>query len=297
MNTVRHACAIDRYATALVGIEHDPDRGYNITQCRTLRAGLQEFSADPKPLKKLGSLLSKAGVDTLTFSFRSPALFPLDTLLPSTISREAFETHCRAEAAGLLTRPEEYRHDSIPYAADSNAASLRRHLLLYYPGHIGETLAERLGTLCTVSGVSHCLTPVILSVAATGKPFALLELEQEYATLSAGKNGGVERFRYWPANHESDAEYFGIRELLLDRRHGEYPVYVTGTRAAERALVEKIARGTGQTIRPFNLAELFSIACNRRFSCGGGAEQRALATALLALLPETAPAPLPVETV
>ncbi|ASQ91257.1 hypothetical protein CHL67_10345 [Prosthecochloris sp. GSB1] len=268
MSIARHACAIDRHSTTLAGIEYEPSVGFTLTECQTLRAGLEDLSGTgtSRFVKKLGTLLRKNAVETLTLCFHSPALFPLDTVVSPAISREALETHCRAEASRLLIHPERYRYDDLPYAPGSEGNPSQRRLLLYYPGNIPETLKKNLDPVCRIEGCSHYLKPMLLSAIASEKPFIILVLEPEYAALSAGSGMGLDYFRYWTIRQESDAEYFGIRELLLDRRHREYPVYVTGSLSTNGALIERIANGTGKNVSSYDPAKLFPVTSANRSS-------------------------------
>jgi len=289
MSIARHACAIDRHSTTLAGIEYEPSTGFTVTECRTLRAGLEDFSGAGtlRFVKKLGALFRKNAVEALTLCFHSPALFPLDTVVSPAISRDALETHCRAEASRLLTSPERYRHDDLPYAPDNEEDPLQRRLLLYYPGNIPETLRKNLDPICRIEGCSHYLKPMLLSAIASGKPFVILVLEPEYASLAAGSGRGLDYFRHWPTRHESDAEYFSVRELLLlDRRHRTSPVYATGSLSANGSLIEKITNGTGKTVLPYDLAELFPLTGGNRSSKQGPStvELRAIGTAMQEIL-------------
>ena len=285
MNTTCHACTIDAYSTAVASIAYDTAEGYNITACRTVRAGIEEYTGpnSDRALRRLASLLKKQAIEHFALSFHPPRFFPLDSVFPNTTSGNSFVTHCRAEASYLLNKPGEYMHDHIPYAPSSQDDPVRRHLLLYYPCDPFEEVYENLHSFCSIHSGSHYLRPMILSIAATSQPFILLELEHDYLTCSAGSNGELNYFKFWRLNHTSDAEYFALRELTANPEHREYPVYITGNLSVNTSLTEKISRAAQRDLQAFNLVKLFSMQHSVRSPCCSPVELKALCTALMGL--------------
>ena len=286
MNMNCHACAIDADSTAFASISYVENGSYSIRECQTLRTGIGEYCGPgrEKAVNRLASFLKKKGIGALALSIHTPCFFPLDTFCSSTVSDKVFDSHCRAEAAFLLNKPDEFLHDHIPYGFDREGDPVRKHLLFYYPMYLFEALLESLRTFCSVSSATHYLKPVISSIATTCQPFILLEIEQGYATFSAGNNGELEYFSYWQLNHPSDAEYFALRELLLNSKQRQYPVYMTGTLAGNRSFVKRISHATGKTLLPLNLAELHAmVERNTRPAYHSPVETKALSAAFLSL--------------
>jgi len=285
MRTTSHACAIDAYSTAVAGIAYDTSDGYRITSCRTVRAGLDDYTGpnSARALRKLASLLKKQGIEHLALSVHPPCFFPMVSVFPDIITSEAFETYCRAEACNLLDKPGDYLHDHIPYALRSGDDRLRRQLLIYYPGDLLEKIYRHLRSLCSIRMGSHYLRPMIMSMAATNRPFTLLEIEPEYLTCSVGSNGELDYFRFWQLNHSSDAEYFALREVTANPEYQHYPVFFTGALSADRSLMEKISDAAQKDIQPLNLVKLLSMQCDLRSSCSSPVELKALCAALMSL--------------
>ena len=283
--SITHACAIDAHSTAIASVAHDTADGYTITECKTMQTGIGEYAGTNggRAASRLVSLLKKKKINTITLSIQTPHFFPLDTVFSRNISDRAFDTHCKAEASFLLNKPGEYLHDHIPYTLSSEQDLVRRHLLFYYPSGLYEAVHDRLHSFCSISSGAYYLKPMILSLAVTFQPFMLLELENEYVTLSAGSNGELEYFSYWHLNHSSDAEYFALRELTANRESRRYPVHITGNLAVEKSLHERISRGTGTTLHPFSIVELFSMQRSVRSPCNSPIELKALSAALVEL--------------
>lgn len=283
MSTTCHACAIDAYSTAIASIAYDTD--YAITECRTVRVGIGDFSGPngDRAAQRIASLFRKQKIENLALSIQTPRFFPLDTASSRNISNESFDTHCRAEASFLLNKPGEYMHEHIPYTARVEEEPVRKHLLFYYPSDVLEEVCRKLRAFYPISNRSHYLKPMILSIAATCQPFILLELEHEYLTFSAGSNGELEYFNFWQLSHGSDAEYFALRELASNQKHRNYPVYITGNLAADKSLSARISNAAGTSFHPFSLAELFAMQRNVRSSCNSPVELKALSAALVNL--------------
>lgn len=289
MSTNCHACAIDANSTAVASIAYDETEGYSITQCRTIGTGIAEYcgSGGAKAADRLASLLRKKQVDSLVISIHTPSFFPLDTLFSRNVSDTTFDSLCRAEASFLLNKPGDFMHDHIPYALDSEQDPVRKHLLLYYSGNFFDVLLNRISPFCSIRNATHYLTPMIRSIAATCRPFILLEIEQSYATFSAGNNGELGYFSYWRLDHRSDAEYFALRELTVNPHYREHPVYITGNHAEDKSLSERISHSSGTSLHPLNLVDLYAMECNVRSSCGSPIELKALSAALTGLYDET----------
>lgn len=283
--SITHACAIDAHSTAIASVARDTADGYTITECKTMQTGIGEYAGTngDRAASRLVSLLRKKKIDTITLSIQTPRFFPLDTVFSRNISDRAFDTHCKAEASFLLNKPGEYLHDHIPYTLSSEHDHVRRHLLFYYPSDLYEAVHDRLRSFCSISSGAYYLKPMILSLAVTFQPFILLELENEYVTLSAGSNGELEYFSYWQLNHSSDAEYFALRELTANRESRRYPVHITGNLAVEKPLHERISRETGTDLHPFSIVELFSMQRSVRSPCNSPIELKALSAALVEL--------------
>lgn len=277
-----HACAIDANSTAIASITYNEADGYSIKECRKIRTGIEDYCGpkQEKTINKLVSLLKKKQIESLVLSIHTPCFFPLDTLFSRSISDKTFDSHCRAEAAFLLSKPGNYTHDHIPYTLHSDQHPLRRHLLFYYPSNLLETLCNRLCTFCSITSATHYLMPMIQSIAATLQPFILLEIEHRYATFSAGSNGGLEYFSYWRLNHTSDAEYFALRELTFKRKYRQYPVYAAGNLASDKSYAERISNAAETAINPFDLVELYAIKHNAHSFCKSPTELKALSAAL-----------------
>lgn len=289
MSMNSHACAIDAHSTAVASIAYDETEGYAITQCRTIGTGIAEYCGPggAKAADRLASLLRKKQAEPLVLSIHTPSFFPLDTLFSRNISDTIFDSHCRAEAAFLLNKPGDFMHDHIPYTLGSEQDPVRKHLLLYYPCSFFDLLHNRLSSLCSIRSATHYLTSMIRSVAATCRPFILLEIEQSYATFSAGNNGELEYFSYWQFDHRSDAEYFALRELTVNPHYREHPVYITGNHAGNKSLGERISHLSGTSLQPLNLVDLYAMKRNIRSSCCSQIELKALSAALTELYDET----------
>lgn len=285
MNMNCHACAIDADSTAIANISYNENGSYSIRECKTVRTGIGGYcgTGKEKAVNRLAAILRRKGIDTLVLSVHTPCFFPLDTFCSGTISETVFDAHCRAEAALLLSKPGKFLHDHIPYSLDMEQSPVRRHLLFYYPVDLFETLYSSLRTFCSVSSTTHYLKPVIRSISAICQPFILLEIEQGYATFSAGDNGELEYFSYWQFNHPSDAEYFALRELLLNSKYRHHPVYMTGALAGNRSLAKRLSHATGNALLPFNPVELHAMERNTRSSYSSSAEIKALSAAFLFL--------------
>jgi len=285
MRTTSHAGAIDAYSTAVASIAYDTSDGYRVTSCRTVRAGLDDYTGpnSARALRRLASLLNKQEIEHLALSVHPPCFFPMVSVFPDTITSDAFETYCRAEASNLLDKPGDYLHDHIPFALRSGDDRLRRQLLLYYPGDLLEKVYRHLRSLCSIHKASHYLRPMIMSMAATNQPFTLLEIEQDYLTCSVGSNGELDYFKFWKLNHKSDAEYFALREITAHPEYRHYPVFITGTLSADRSLMEKISGAAQKDLQPLSLVKLFSMQCDLRSPCSSPVELKALSAALMNL--------------
>lgn len=283
-----YACAIDANSTALASITYDEVDGYSIRECRTTGTGTSEYCGPggEKSVDKLASLLRKKQVETLVLCVQTPCFFPLDTVFSSNISDKTFDSHCRAEAAFLLSKPGEFTHDHIPYSLDPEKNPAHKHLLLYYPVNLFDILHDRLCTSCSIRSATHYLKPLIRSIAATFQPFVLLEIEQKHATFSAGNNGELEYFRYWRLQHESDAEYFALRELMTNPQYLEHPIYITGNHAGGKSFAERLSHWSGKALHPLNLVDLYAMERNVRSSCCSPIELKALSAALTHLYDE-----------
>ncbi len=284
-----HACAIDAHSTALASIVYDETEGYSITQCRKIGTGLAEYcnNGGGKATDRLVSFLRKKQADSLVLSIHTPSFFPLETLSSRNISETTFDSHCRAEAAFLLNKPGDFKQDHIPYTLDSEQDPVRKHLLIYYPVNFFDLLYNRLTPFCSIRKTTHYLSPMIRSIAATFQPFALLEIEQNYATFSAGNNGELEYFSYWWLDHQSDAEYFALRELAANPQYRKHPVYITGNHAEGKSLAERISHSSGTSLDPLDLVALYAMKRNVRSSCCSTIELKALGAALTEFFDET----------
>ena len=286
-----HACAIDANSTAIASISYDEDAGYSIRECRTIRTGIGEYCGPggKKAVNRLASLLRKKEIETLVLSIHTPCFFPLDSLFSRNISNETFDSYCRAEAAFLLSKPGDFVHDHLSYTLNSEQNPLRKYLLFYYPREPSNLLHDRLHACCSISSTTHYLKPVIKSIAATLQPFVLLEIEQGYATFSAGNNGELEYFSYWRLNHKSDVEYFALRELTISPQYRQHPLSITGTLASDKSLAERLSHAAGTTLYPFNLVDLYAMERNVHSSCCSSIEQKALSASLMDLYDSMSP--------
>ncbi|PWW82714.1 hypothetical protein CR164_02925 [Prosthecochloris marina] len=285
MNMNCHACAIDVNSTAIASVTYDEDGGYSIRECKTIRTGTSAYNGTggDKALGKLASFLRKKQIETVVLSIHTPCFFPLDTVFPKNISDTTFDSHCRAEAGFLLSKPGEYMHDNIPYTLNLQQQPVRKHLVFYYPDALFGIVRHRLRAFCSISNATLYLKPIIRSVAATFQPFVLLEIEHEYATFSAGSNGELEHFSYWRLNHQNDAEYFVLRELMTNPQYKQRPIYITGNLALDKPLAEQISDAAGTTLSPLNLVNLYAMENNVRSSCSLPIELKALSAAFINL--------------
>ena len=280
-----HACAIDVNTTVVANVTYDESGGFSVRECKTIRTGTSAYSATggEKALTKLVSFLRKKQIETVVLSIHTPCFFPLDTVFPKNISNTTFDAHCRAEAGFLLSKPGEYMHDNIPYTLKPKQRPVRKHLVFYYPDTLFGLLHHRLRAFCSISDATLYLKPMIRSVAATLQPFALLEIEHEYATFSAGSNGELEHFSYWRLNHQNDAEYFALRELMINPHYKQHPIYITGNLSLDKSFIERLSDAAGKILSPLNLVDLYAMENNAPSSCCTPIELKALSAAFVNL--------------
>lgn len=285
MSITSHACAIDAESTAIATVVYRENQGYSIEECRTLRAGANEFSGrnSERAFRKLSSLLKKLAIESMSISLQPSRFFPLESHFSRTFSSSLFTAHCRAEASLLLKKPEQYLHDYLPYASLADDRSFSRYLLIFSPAELFQRTTVALRSCCSVNSISHYFKPMILSLAATMQPFRLLELEDNYLTFCAGSHGELEYFQYWQLNHPDDAGYFALREIASSPERRGYPVYITGSRSIDNALPDSIVASAGKKLTRFTVQELFSMKKNVRASCSSLLENKALCTALAEL--------------
>ena len=276
-----HVCMIDADSTAITGVSFTENTGYVIREYKKLQAGLGAYrgSGKERAVSRLASFLTKKKIRSLVLVIHPETFFPLDTYCPETLSGQDFDSHCRTESTFLFHKPGEFRYDHIPYIRETTEGTIQKHLLFYYSAEIPETLQENLRSCCVLKRTALYLTPLIRSIAAASNPFVLLEIDNRHATCSAGINGELEYFSYWRFNHHSDAEYFALRELLLNPKYRDYPIYTTGSLTMKSPLVKKLSEETNRTLQPYNPVSMLTLENGTRFPSASQAETKAFCAA------------------
>lgn len=255
MSRSQLACAIDAGTTTVVRVKSTSPSSYAVTSCRSLNAGLGEFTGARRgrTIRRLAASMKEWRGEPLAIAFSPHEFLTLPTWMPEGSSageRAALE---RMEAGFFLRNTDEWACHAAPIDGSGQThEGLEKRLLMFYPSEPAQQIEEELGKLHPVGMRGLHVEALAILSKGLGNPVPVLELENGYASFSISRNGRLEYFRHWPVRDAGEREYFAMTELSASAIAKEVPVRVTGL-AADPASVRRIGREASCPMEPLGV--------------------------------------------
>jgi len=261
MNTIRHACMIDRHITTVVALDHETPGKPRITACKSVPAGTIALSGPDyrRSLKKIVHLLRKLHVQTTTVCLRPPRWYPLESVFNCRLDRNSVIAQCRFEATMLLDEPGNFRCDLVEFYREPPDSETAKKLVVFYTEELPSRLLAELAPRTIVEDCSLYLRPLVCLSSHTKEKITLVECEPEYVVVLESCGGKLQYFRYWPLDNPADTIYFILRELCRNSEDNLEPVYLTGTNCMDRQFTETLRASVHRELRILDPVALLSL--------------------------------------